>query len=97
MMRVYKESLSFFERSVSTVFVMSIAFFQEEFFHLSFCLSRFFFNPKPEKEEKNKLLSVTKQHTDDNNNNNNNKERERERELLTIHCCEQREKREKKR
>ena len=58
---------------------MSLAFFQEEFFHTSFC--RFFFdqkkNPKLEKEEKNKLLSVTKQHTDD---NNNNKERERERE-----------------
>ena len=47
MMRVYKESLSFFERSVSTVFFVSLAFFQEEFFHLSHtCLSSFFFDQK---------------------------------------------------
>ena len=59
---------------------MSLAFFQEEFFHLRFCVSRFFFRTLNEKKEKkNKLLSVTKQHTDD-NTNNNNKERERERE-----------------
>ncbi len=74
---------------------MSLAFFQEEFFHLRFCVSRFFFRTLNEKKEKkNKLLSVTKQHTDDNNNNNNNKERERDNQTI-IHC-ERDEKREKK-
>tara|TARA_B100000482_G_scaffold189442_1_gene170899 strand:- start:599 stop:916 length:318 start_codon:yes stop_codon:yes gene_type:complete len=74
---------------------VSLAFFQEEFFHLRFCVSRFFFRTLNEKKEKkNKLLSVTKQHTDDNNNNNNNKERERDNQTI-IHC-ERDEKREKK-
>jgi hypothetical protein len=78
---------------------VSLAFFQEEFFHLRFCVSRFFFRTLNEKKEKkNKLLSVTKQHTDDNNNNNKERERERarERDNQTIIHCERDEKREKK-
>ena len=67
---------------------------------MRFCVSRFFFRTLNEKKEKkNKLLSVTKQHTDDNTNNNNKereRERARERDNQTIIHCERDEKREKK-